>query len=448
MDRRLLESAWPADEPPPGFAERVVAQAVAKKRPRRWPAAVALIAAAAALVLWVALRLPSSGSHLARERTELSIGARAVAVLEAGAQIGWRGSQVEQREGEVFYRVEPGGAFVVKTPAGDVSVLGTCFRVRVGAAKGTQEMKRKDLAVAAGSAALAALAVVTVYEGKVQLSHAGERVTLGAGESGKVGAGGTKKLSAGEVADTEASLESPKEGGALAAANDNLSRDISDLNKRLAALEKEKSKLQDQLSGAEQELAKRTDGGAARGRHDFDLDTQDWAELAKEGTIKYRHPCFRPNGWKPSPEQMQELGLAPDDVEPIEAAYKRSYERLWKTLRPLCAKAVGNADVADLLGPETCTHVVVDAVRKKDSAGASEAMRQVGEVRAGLRPAPAAGKEQHPVFDAFYALTGELGAFEADLAQTFGPEEAKRLAYAKGMCAGHSTFGGPGPREK
>lgn len=105
------------------------------------------------------------------------------------------------------------------------------------------------------------------------------------------------------------------------------------------------------LSGAEQELAKRTDGGAARGRHDFDLDTQDWAELAKEGTVVARHPCFRPNGWKPSPEQMQELGLAPDDVEPIEAAYKRSYERLWKTLRPLCAKAVGNADIADVTRP-------------------------------------------------------------------------------------------------
>ncbi|MBI3200039.1 MAG: FecR domain-containing protein [Myxococcales bacterium] len=448
MDRRLLESAWPADEPPPGFAERVVAQATAKRPSRRWPAVALLVAAAAGLVVWFSFRPSASGSHLAKERVEVAIGSRAVAVLESGAKIGWRGSRVEQSDGDVFYRVEPGGAFVVNTPAGDVSVLGTCFRVRVGSAKGTQEMKRKDVAVAAGSAALAALAVVTVYEGRVQLSHAGERVTLGAGESGKVGAGGTKKLSADEATDTEASLTAPNEGGALAAANENLSKDISDLNKRLASIEKEKSRLQEQLAGAEQELAKRTDGGAARGRHDFDLDSQDWAELAKEGTVKYRHPCFRANGWKPSPEQMQELGLAPDDIEPIESAYKRSYERLWKTLRPLCAKAVGNAEVADLLGPETCTHVVVDAVRKKDSAGAAEAMRQVGEVRAGLRPAPAPGKEQHPVFDAFYALTGELGAFEADLAQTFGPEEAKRLAYAKGMCAGHSTFGGPGPRGK
>ena len=75
-------------------------------------------------------------------------------------------------------------------------------------------------------------------------------------------------------------------------------------------------------------------------------------------------------------------------------------------------------------------------------------MRQVAEIRAGQRPAPVAGKEQNPVFDLFYALTGEMGAFESELAQTFGPEEAKRLAYSKEICAGHSTFGGPGPREK
>ena len=39
-----------------------------------------------------------------------------------------------------------------------------------------------------------------------------------------------------------------------------------------------------------------------------------------------------------------------------------------------------------------------------------------------------------------------MKSFEADLAENFGPTEAKRLAYADGMCAGRSTFGGPGPR--
>ncbi|MBK9000481.1 MAG: FecR domain-containing protein [Myxococcales bacterium] len=453
MDRDRLEEAWPVDEPPQGFAERVVERALEERAPRRrrgptLAVASVLLAAAAAVLLWFSMRPVSSGAHLARERTELRLGNEASVVLEAGAKIDWRGREISQAAGEVFYRVEPGGPFVVKTPAGDVSVLGTCFRVRVGTAapKGEHEMKRRDLAVAAGSAALAAVAVVTVYEGKVQLSHAGERVGLSAGEAGKLGPG-AKKVSPEELADAEESLEGSA-GGGLATANENLARDISELNRRLKGIEKEKTKLEEQLSSAERELAKRTDGGAARGRHEFDLDQQDWSELAKDGTIKYRHPCFKPDGWKPGPERLEELGLAPDDVEPIDAAYKRSYERIWKTIRPLCAKAIGNADVVDVLGPDTCTHVVVDAMRKQEGAGVSEAMRLVSEIRAGQKPPPVPGKEHHPVFDLFWGLTGEMGAFEADLAQTFGPEEAKRLAYSKALCAGHSTFGGPGPREK
>ena len=163
--------------------------------------------------------------------------------------------------------------------------------------------------------------------------------------------------------------------------------------------------------------------------------------------MKYRAPCLRPDGWKPSAEALDELGLAPDDADAIRAAYKRAYDRVWKTIRPLCAKAIGNSDVVDTLGPDTCTHVIVDAAHRQDGPALNEAMRQLAETRAGLRPAPAPGTPEHPVFELFWALTGELGSFETDLAQTFGPEEAKRLAFAKDMCAGASTFGGPGPRK-
>ena len=452
MDRRILEEAWPVDEPPSDFAERVVGRAVAArpppKRARAWLfASTAALAAAAALLFWLRGSASSVGSYLAAERSELRLGSRAVAVLEPGAKVEWNGATVEQSRGEIFYRVEPGGSFVVKTPAGDVSVLGTCFRIRVGTASQEEpHVKRKEMMVAAGSAALAAAAVVSVYEGKVQLSHAGERVTLAAGEAGTLGPNGAKKVENGALGSAEESVGRAAPS-ALAAANENLAEDIAVLNRKLKSLEKERSKLEGQLSNAERELARQTDGGAARGRNEFDLDQKDWAELAKDGTIKYRHPCFKPDGWKPDPERLEELGLSPDDVEPISAAYKHSYERVWKTIRPLCAKAVGNADVVDALGPDTCTHVVMDALRKQESSGVSEAMRQVTEVRAGLRPAPASGKDQHPVFELFWALTGELGAFEGELAQSFGPEEAKRLAYSKAICAGHSTFGGPGPRD-
>jgi hypothetical protein len=91
--------------------------------------------------------------------------------------------------------------------------------------------------------------------------------------------------------------------------------------------------------------------------------------------------------------------------------------------------------------------VIVDAERKKKGSDVDEAMRQLAETRAGQRPPPAPGTPTSPVFDLFWNLTGATGAFEGELAQSFGPEEAKRLAYAKNLCGGESTFGGPGPRD-
>jgi ferric-dicitrate binding protein FerR (iron transport regulator) len=452
MDRRELENLWPADEPPRDFAERVVDRALGERRGRRRPRvaalSVALVAAAALVVFWLQRAPDSTGDVSAKQRTELAIaGGRALAVLEPGAHVAWKGEDVTQESGDVFYRVEPGGRFVVKTPAGDVAVLGTCFRVRVGAEKGGTAVKKRNVALAAGAATLSVLAIVTVYEGKVQISKANEKLPLAAGESGSLGKGGAKRLDPAELDRTEQALAEAQRKPTLERANDALASDISNLDRKLHGLEKEKSKLQKELEDARTELARRTDAAAPRDRNDFDLDQSDWQELAKDGTIKYRVPCLRPGGWKPAPESLDELGLSPDDAATIQTAYQHAYDRVWKTIRPLCAKAIGNADVVDTLGPDTCTHVVVDAAGKQDRDAVREAMREVAESRAGLLAQPTAGSAEHPVFQLFWALTGEMPEFEAELAQSFGPEEAKRLAYAKELCGGQNTFGGPGPRK-
>jgi hypothetical protein len=214
------------------------------------------------------------------------------------------------------------------------------------------------------------------------------------------------------------------------------------LNRRLYALEKEKAKLETQLARAERELSKQIDGGAPRARNEFDLDQQDWRELAKSGTVKYRRPCLEEKGWKARPEELERLGLGPDDGEVLRAAFRRSYDRIWKTVRPLCVKVIGDADIVDSLGPDTCIHVVVDASRRQDDSLADEAIRQVAETRAGLRALPAPLAPLHPVFQMFWTLTGEMRFFEADLAESIGAQEAKRVAYSKALCHGHSTFGG------
>jgi hypothetical protein len=382
---------------------------------------------------------------------EVPRSAPATAVLEPRARIAWQKSAVSQSQGDVFYRVEPGTPFRVETPAGDVSVIGTCFRVRVRPAASTSEadeMKRREALNLAGSAALGALAVVTVYEGKVKLSQANQELVLGAGKAGRLDANGAHALGEEELDAAEAAVSlSPKDRGDYAAANDELARDIAELNRRLRGVETQKTQLEQQLLQARERLAAATDGAAPRTRNDFDLNQEDWAELAKDGTVKFRVPCLRTESWKPGLQTLDQLGLAPGDGPALAEAYKKSNQRMWSTIRPLCIAAIGKADVVDTLGPDTCMHVVVDIARKQDSEAASEAMRQVAEVRAGLRPAPAPGARMHPVMEIFLAATGEQGRFEADLMESFGPEEAHRLAYAEGMCAGRSTFGGPGPRK-
>ncbi len=454
MDKSTLEEAWPAAAPPADFAQRTVNLAAArdaKRKRRRFATGVATLAVAAAaffVVAWPILRGPEPGSVSASERSEVRVADRATAVLEAGARIAWRDSAVEQAAGDVFYRVEPGQKFVVNTKAGTVEVLGTCFRVQLGQGPSTggNDVKKEVLA-AAGGAALAAVAIVTVYEGKVQLLGAKERVSLSAGQSGRMGPDGTKLLEGDELAQAQQALGGEdKDKVDLSSANDALAGDIANLNRKLRGLEKEKGKLETQLSGAQAELARRTDGKPPRTRNEFDLEQDDWAELAKTGTIKYRVPCLQADGWTPGAEKLDKLGLAPGDAETIRATYQRAHERVWPQMRELCVQAIGKAEVADVLGADTCTHVIVDMARRQDNKKASEAMRQLAELRAGTRTEVDPEIAKHPTYKLFSALTGEMKSFEADLAENFGPTEAKRLAYADGMCAGRSTFGGPGPR--
>lgn len=450
---------WPTQEPSESFAGRVVAAELARRRRVRvlaWGAPVAL-AAAALLLLWQ--RRADEGEASAERRREVAL-ARGVAVLEPGAQIRWRGLRVEQLRGEVFYRVDKGAPYRVETPAGAVDVTGTCFRVRIHgtdgeAPRGTGQDDEESMGtigkIGAG-AAVGALLTVGVYEGKVRVSSAGQRQELTAGGSVTMGDG--KALRGGDPAarseaEAEASAAASARGKDYEEANRNLVETIQQLNRRIGAAEEQKKKLQKELDEAQVALERSGAKGSDRpARHEFDLDQDDWKRLAESGTVKYRVPCFRKPDWQPPEEQLSALGLAPDDAPALKEAYQRSNGRLWSTIRPLCVAALGNEAAVDKIGPDTCIHLVVDMARDKDKDAWAESMWQVGEVRAGLRPEPSAEVAQSPIYKIFSALTGEAKNFEADLAKNLGPEEAHRVAFSDKICAGRSTFGGPGPREK
>jgi hypothetical protein len=292
---------------------------------------------------------------------------------------------------------------------------------------------KQKVAALATAAALGVIATVLVYERRVQVSRAD--APMQPGDAASMGPSGIERGADSAAAEVSALLVAPTPAPArdLAQREDAaLRRDISDLARRLRVIEAEKAALALRLGHAEGELARRGERQTERRERDeFDLDRDDWKKLAKTGSIKYRVPCQE--GWTPA--QLDQLGLASDDAEPLRAAYERSSQRVWSVLRPLCVEAIGNDAVVDILGPDTCTQVVLQMSKTADDDSMHAAMREVGETRAGERPPPAPGVPRHPVFELFWTLTGETAALEADLAESFGPEDAKRIVYSATTCS-------------
>jgi len=445
---------WEPQLPPSDFAERVLERVRAEtapsalpvRRTRRWGMVAGVTGAlllAAALAFRLGGRADAHGEAIAKDRLEVSIGTRARAVLEPGAQVKWDGDDVVQAHGDVFYRVEPGARFRVHTPAGDVEVKGTCFAVKI---RGEGDaMDKRDVKSGAIGAALSALAFVAVYEGKVAVSHAGSRIDVAAGESaqsGSDGVHGAGKLGEGEKAFDAKAASAGSADLPLAQANDNLVAQVSEYRARLEAIAAQKADLEHKLKKSEEQLAS-ADGGPGRARSEYDLNQEDWAELAKSGQVKYRVPCLGSEGWDFSSARLQALGLAPHDNVTLKEAYKASHDRVWKEIRPLCQAALGaSAEVIDKIGADTCPHLIHDAAFRADREAASEAQTQAAEIRAGLRPEPGPNDKINPVTKMFLVLTGANKAFEGDLAKSFGAEEAHRLTLSDDMCAGSSVWGG------
>jgi hypothetical protein len=176
--RRLLDGLMPVPAVPHDFAQRVLAarDREGKRLQRRWwPWATAAVvtAAAAAVVIFAARRADSLGgaSVQASERQTVQVGSGAVAVIEPHGEIAWQrhggAVRVEQRRGDVFYRVDRGSNFVVASPAGEVVVTGTCFRV-------TLQGPGSDAAY------------VQVLEGSVDVRNSAGKAGLVAGDWGRL----------------------------------------------------------------------------------------------------------------------------------------------------------------------------------------------------------------------------------------------------------------------
>ncbi|WP_394840500.1 hypothetical protein LVJ94_48870 [Pendulispora rubella] len=280
-------------------------------------------------------------------------------------------------------------------------------------------MNLRDVKIGTVAAATSALLVVAVFQGKQTVSSAGHSPSLAPCDGVTFDVRGAY---AAPMADEDTD------------ANENLVEEVRRYEHRLTALEAERASLESKLATAENQLS--TSDGGERAREVAELSQDDWKELAKKETIKYTMPCFREQAddWDPSPEQMVKLGLAPDDFKSIGLAYAHSQDRLGRAVRPLCQRALGGdpAVVAKIPLAE-CIDIVKDVASAADPRGVDESIRHVAEIRAGLRQTPPS-EQQGATMKMFLALTGEASVFEAELAESFGPEEAHRLAHHDEMC--------------
>ncbi len=198
LERETL-LAYEAPSAPADLADRVLAalrtETELPARPRTgrtrrlWIAAasvaVSIIAAAVLLRSGPGGATSSAGHRVVTARESIAIGGRAVAVAEAGSELSWTvlaggAATVDQRRGDVFYRVTPGQPFAVLLPGAAVRVLGTSFRVEVS----DMRTRNKLLAAGATGVALSAAVLVTVYEGRVRLENEQGEVELAPGEQG------------------------------------------------------------------------------------------------------------------------------------------------------------------------------------------------------------------------------------------------------------------------
>ena len=418
-ERRALD-AWAAMTPPPGFAERVRAAREAETAPasprRRWPVRTGLMAGAAAAcaaaaIAYFATRPASqeaSGSLVAEARTEARLGRRAIAVAEAEAALRWQidrdgAATVDHTAGDVFYRVDRGGPFVVHTPAGDVRVTGTCFRIEV-----TPMNKKHVLVSGAAGAALAAAVVITVYEGHVVAETRSARTELAAGAQAAIGPDGRTTVAS--RAPAEEDRDATREQ--LIARAGEQRAELARLRTRLAALEKQ----------APSE-PRAPDNAAEEGRAWYDPSPERLAQWVAECHIRADAPSL--DHYHPlSPDQKNDRGIEPAEVPAVNAALGELHQQWKQLVRALYLEATGDTTGGDTLS--------IDAMRRElqDKSPPNEhnlLLQRIARERAGQIAPPADLSKASP-YERMMRAYLELGSqAEAAIARRLGPARAREI---------------------
>lgn len=428
-DDRILDDArldaWPAAEPGPEFADRVMTARRAElggapARGRWGLSAAGAVAVAAVAVLVFALRPArvAAGSLAAAERVEVKVGERAVLVAERGATLAWRvedaRARVEQTGGDVFYRVERGGPFEVVTPAGVVTVKGTCFRVEVTDMK----IGKQALGGAAVGALASAVVLVSVYEGKVLLANergatelkAGERATAGGGEAPGPATPSVVKVQKPVVKVAEAPPPAP---GATR----------EELIVRDAEQRKEIAELRSQIAALQQHAEEHGKRRPQETKSFIKPTKDELLAMAKSCTIQFDTLPLNLEPLRFPPKMAEKLGLSPDEMTVVQRVHADVVTRTLAQLRAIYAEVTGNNTGAEDMNG----FAIMQAIEEKTGRDeGTEARRVLSQERAGLLPPPANLAVRPPAERALRIMQNVGDEFERELVKNLG-DKARAL---------------------
>lgn len=405
-------SAFEVPEPPPGLADRVLARLPLAPRPARRPPWTWLAAVAAVLLLalpgaWWALREfgpPRSGERDFTRRETLAVGPSALAVAEPGTRLRWsvgrRGAvHVHQSVGRVFYRVETGSDFQVDTPAGQVSVRGTCFTLEVFPSP-------------------SARALLSVQEGRVTVTHLLHTLEVSAGESAELLTNPGPRLlpepgsasAAGRmgVASEDARSRRPPEDGSTA--------ELESLRERVRLLEQS-------LPGARRPAAALEEPDSSGGTW-LNPSHETLLRMAKECHLRWDAPSLQQRPHLPDAGQWAKLGVTEAELPAVQDVHEAFVLREIKQLRALYIEVTGDENGAHVLAAQSLKLEIFD---KSSDLSIRQAFQRLARERAGLERPPSDVSTRTPA-ERLLRFDLSLGdAYERALAEKLGPKRARQL---------------------
>jgi len=290
-------------------------------------------------------------------------------------------------------------------------------------------MNLRDVKAASVGAALGAVALMSIREGRVAISRARENVKV--------------PIQATHATDGVGDVLDP-----AMAANANLSEQVQRYKERLEAIGAQKAATETQLAEVQKKLATIAGkDGSARIRSEYDLSQEDWKKLAAEGTVKFQIPCDDGKTNDVAPSSLAEIGLPASDAQPIHDALHDSSWHLWSIVRALCAQGLhGSLQLAEELGPEACRGLI-EHMGHKDGGDLEEQTRIAAEIRAGLIPMPQDPASLGVYTQLLLAQSAESQLIEQQLTKSIGPDDAQAFIYGGAGCWEHfSKSAGPRPK--